>query len=465
MKRIFIILALVSISYVASAGIPDTTTHKWGVMQVPEDYGKPDGKTIKIYWEKLCSISSDSQAIVMINGGPGCTHDSFHHLNQNGGYEKDWFDALRSHFDIYYFDQRGTGHSSQLTPALAAQSDLTQYGTENTCRDMEELRKTIIKKDKIAVLGESYGGMAALSYTVMYPDSVSNLIVHDSCPSNDYYVHMHKNLSDGIEKLDAEVFPGIKVNFQKTLQRIDERAIITSPPTIFDRNTFLNACLPLTYNFQSQEYLAILVKELAANGQSQILNNLVAAGYIIPISQVKWDDPKYASLFTTFLVQALEMLDEKAIGTLAAEQPCAPYNLEWLDKAILRVRRDLRKDCALDRFTPYDVTNRLSSIHVPTLMIVGKYDMVTPMKYASVIQKGIGTSCKMMIVDGAAHGGFIEQSGSVIPAIQNFLLRTESSQKPLFSIQTIIAPKRVTRTSYPTKEEIIKAYLEGLRRM
>ncbi len=462
MKKLFVVLWLVLVANPGWAGIPDTTTHKWGVMRVPEDYSNPGGRTIKMYWEKLRSTSPVPQAIVLINGGPGFTHDSFHNQFPDGSFGKDWFDALRSDFDIYYFDQRGTGHSNPLKSSMADQTDFALYRTENICRDIEEFRKTVIGKDRIAILGESYGGMVALTYATMFPDSISKLVVHDSSPSNDYYLHMHRNFSEGIDLLDTEI-PGVKANFQTTLQRIDQGGIVTFPPIPLDRNIFLCGCMPLTYRFESQKILGMMVEELARTGQSRIMNSLASAGFFIPVSQLDWDHPVFTPVFTTLLVQALEMHDEAAIPAFANEPPCSPYDLPWLEAGILRIRRGLRNDLGLQSFFPYDLTRKLGSIRVPTLMIVGKHDMVTPARYAFQIRDGI-PACGLMVLEGAGHGGFIEQNETVVPAIRNFLLGIEAPA-PNFSVQMVGSPKPRSRRKYPSPKEIVDAYREGIRMM
>ena len=94
----------------------------------------------------------------LIHGGPGADHTNY----------KPTFSPLSHQMQLVYFDHRGQGRS--------ARGPKETYTLENNVEDMEALRQ-YLGLDKIVVLGSSYGGMVALSYTVRYPQNVSHLIV------------------------------------------------------------------------------------------------------------------------------------------------------------------------------------------------------------------------------------------------------------------------------------------------
>ncbi len=460
-----LLLLLLFATGVSWAGIPDLNTYKWGKISVPENFSNPGSNTIEIYWEKLPALSSEAQAIVMINGGPGFTHDSFHNVGTDGGFNKDWFDALRSDFDVYYFDQRGTGNSGPLKSSRTGHEDLYQYGTENICRDIEELRKQVIGKDRIAVFGESYGGLIAQTYSIMFPTSVSRLIIHDSSPNHDFYTELAKNFSGLVERLDLEKHPGLKADFQKVLQRISDGTLTASPAVPLDRDSFLSGCSPFLYARKGQAALAVMLKELAATGHSEILDHLIAAGvFIVPISQIGWDNPVFATLFTTFLVSGLEFQDEVAIGQISNASPTAPFDLGWSERAQYRLRRDLMNDLGMKAQALFDVTPRLSEIRVPTLVFVGAYDPIAPVEYASIIEKGIGSPARKIVLQESGHAGFIEENDRVVTEVRNFLLgaSTASSTEPRFSIETTSGESGGKRNS-PTPAEIVEVYREAVR--
>ena len=94
----------------------------------------------------------------VIHGGPGADHTSY----------KPTFSPLSQKLQLVYFDHRGQGRS--------ARGLKESYTLENNVEDMEALRQ-YLGIEKIVLIGTSYGGMAALSYAVRYPESVQSLIV------------------------------------------------------------------------------------------------------------------------------------------------------------------------------------------------------------------------------------------------------------------------------------------------
>ncbi len=74
---------------------------------------------------------------------------------------------------------------------------------------------------------------------------------------------------------------------------------------------------------------------------------------------------------------------------------------------------------ACDRF---DVMERLSEIHLPTLIIVGSQDQMTPAKFSSFMAQEI-TDADLTIIDGAGHMIMLEQPAIVTSAVSGFLDR------------------------------------------
>jgi proline iminopeptidase len=67
-----------------------------------------------------------------------------------------------------------------------------------------------------------------------------------------------------------------------------------------------------------------------------------------------------------------------------------------------------------------EVRDRLSEIHVPTMVIVGKKDFVTPEKYSRIIHDAIHDS-RLTILDKSGHMGHMEQPTVFAEAVKEFL--------------------------------------------
>jgi pimeloyl-ACP methyl ester carboxylesterase len=68
----------------------------------------------------------------------------------------------------------------------------------------------------------------------------------------------------------------------------------------------------------------------------------------------------------------------------------------------------------------FNVMDRLGEIRVPTLVIVGANDVMTPPKYAGFLAKGIAGAA-LVTIDDAGHSPMIDKPFEVAAAIQPFL--------------------------------------------
>ncbi len=114
----------------------------------------------KLYYE----WEGNGIPLVLINGGPGGTHQCFH----------PYFSRLKDVARIIYYDQRGTGKSSKDDTGKT-------YTIAQAVEDLESLRKAL-KIDRWAVFGWSYGGLLAQCYALSYPKQCSGLILCAATP-------------------------------------------------------------------------------------------------------------------------------------------------------------------------------------------------------------------------------------------------------------------------------------------
>jgi proline iminopeptidase len=128
--------------------------HRSGSLHTPE---------VDLGYEVL-GASSAEIPLFAVNGGPGLSHA---YMMQN-----DLWQRVAAHRLVVLYDQRGTGASQHVRPN-APQTMEAQVA------DLEAIRKAL-SLDRIAVLGDSYGGMIAMAYAAAHPEHVSHLILSDS---------------------------------------------------------------------------------------------------------------------------------------------------------------------------------------------------------------------------------------------------------------------------------------------
>jgi len=106
-------------------------------------------------------VTGTGYPLMLMHGGPGVDHTTM--LS---------FQPLADHFTLVFYDHRCNGRSEG-----APVSSMTW---ENLTADAEALRQ-MLGFDKWAVLGHSFGGMVALEYALRYPQSLSQLVLMDTC--------------------------------------------------------------------------------------------------------------------------------------------------------------------------------------------------------------------------------------------------------------------------------------------
>ena len=120
-------------------------------------------------WTKQMG-NSPKIKILLLNGGPGATHEYF-----------ECFESfmLPEGFEIIYYDQLGCGLSDD--PKDTAMWDLSRFVEE-----VEQVRKALnLTKDDFYLLGHSWGGILAMQYALKYQDNLKGLIISNmmsSCP-------------------------------------------------------------------------------------------------------------------------------------------------------------------------------------------------------------------------------------------------------------------------------------------
>ncbi len=113
--------------------------------------------------------------IIAVNGGPGLSHA---YMMQN-----DLWQRVAAHRLVILYDQRGTGASKHVQPT-APQTMEAQVA------DLDAIRSSLAL-ERVAVLGDSYGGMIAMAYAAAHPEHVARLILSDSAaPSWKGLVHL-----------------------------------------------------------------------------------------------------------------------------------------------------------------------------------------------------------------------------------------------------------------------------------
>jgi proline iminopeptidase len=155
-----------------------TVAHDTGVISTPE---------VAIGYETFGARGA-ALPVIAVNGGPGLSH-AYMMMNDL------WEQVGRDRLTILY-DQRGTG-ASQKVAAGAAQTMDAQVA------DLEAVRAHF-GIEKVALVGDSYGGFLVMAYAAAHPEHVAKLALSDSPPpSFKTMVHLLPQTFPDIEEEDA----------------------------------------------------------------------------------------------------------------------------------------------------------------------------------------------------------------------------------------------------------------------
>lgn len=227
-----------------------------GFVEVFENRSVNSGKKIQLYVIIIPSIKKTTQPpLLYVDAGPGLSsaESVFYYSPRTNIY--------RQERDVVLIDTRGTGKSNplhcpsvqvktsmpqmfeEIYPAdsvkecyrlLSKENDLTQYNTTNAVHDFEEVRQQL-GYEKFSVFGLLYGGRLALHYMRLYPQSISSVVLWSPAPTYTrmplYYARFAQNTLDLIwndcknDSICNRYYPNIKREFSFLMKRWKQKPI------------------------------------------------------------------------------------------------------------------------------------------------------------------------------------------------------------------------------------------------
>lgn len=151
-------------------------------LQVPLDHTDPEGERLEVFARELTADGGEHRPwLLFLQGGPG--HEAPRPTVDPVG--PAWLGRALRDFRVLLLDQRGTGLSTPYAAARGAgqQADpradpqaeaayLRHVRADAIVRDAEALREHLGVR-RWSVLGQSFGGFAALHYRCFHPDSLT----------------------------------------------------------------------------------------------------------------------------------------------------------------------------------------------------------------------------------------------------------------------------------------------------
>jgi len=162
-KRLVILVVFACLSGSLACGIHTAPFRDPSGQRIPGSVAVMEDHTIGGVTQRLWfrAVNTAAPAIILVHGGPGATEAPlFRHFNAD----------LEHHFLMVYWEQRGTGRSYRSGIPLESMS------IEQFTHDLDEVVDLVrqrFHKQRVVLLGHSWGSAIGILYAARFPDKVS----------------------------------------------------------------------------------------------------------------------------------------------------------------------------------------------------------------------------------------------------------------------------------------------------
>ena len=382
-----------------------------GILQRLENPDDPESPLldIRVAVVPALNLQPNPDPVVPLAGGPGQGAVQFYSAYAAA------FERVRSDRDILLVDQRGTGESARMDCAVDKELIEGRFSVEATVEYMETCLEalphdpqffttSVAVKDLEAVrealgypslnlYGVSYGSRVAQHYAKRYPESTRTIVLDGVVPPQlalgpEIAIEAQLAIDNIFARCTADTacnerFPDIASNFESLKNKLEKKAAQVSlahPVTghvdtmDFGRDELAGAVRLLTYSPGSIAMLPLLISE-AVNGNYQPL----------------------AAQFQMTLISMSEALALGMHNSVMCSEDAPFYNDDLVDDKALAASyigpmqlEALRAICSVWPTGPVDEDFKLPlSTDIPTLLLSGSADPVTPPRYADMAARNL----------------------------------------------------------------------------
>lgn len=440
--------------------VPNGRDVTCGWLTVPEDRNNPDnGQTIRLHVAIFAS-DSDNPApdpIVYLEGGPGGEILEALPLV----FEMRFAPYLANH-NLIMFDQRGTGYSEpslacpeytelgyelleqDITPAEAAQQsmdmllacrdrlanegvNLAAYNSAASAADLNDLR-IALGYDEWNVWGISYG--TRLAQTVMrdYPEGVRSVILDSSYPLEvNLLTDTPENVARAFDVFFAgcaadpacaEAYPDLETLFFDTVAQLNAEKIVLPVSNLLTGDSY-NAI------FYGDSLIGVLFQSLYATEIIPELPKLIAevnAGEYDTLALVLSSFLSNSDFFSAGMQYSVQCNEENGFTT--AEEITAAQAAQPELEPMFRDDPTLGPNALLiceqwGADTAVPLENEPVTSDIPTLILAGEYDPITPPAWGEQVQANL-SNATFYEFPGTGHG--VSLTGEcAISVVESFL--------------------------------------------
>ncbi|MGH8239834.1 MAG: alpha/beta fold hydrolase, partial [Steroidobacteraceae bacterium] len=397
-----------------------------GQYRVRENRDDPHSKELQLQVAVIPALRLKPAAdpLFLLSGGPGQAASDFY-LSVAPAFAR-----IRRDRDLVLVDQRGTGRSNRLDCELpddsefvvldpqklqaavqaclaALPGDPRYYTTSIAVRDLDDVRAALGYRT-LNLYGISYGTRVAQHYMRRYPERVRTAILDGAVPAQvalgpDVAIEAQRAIDNTLQRCArdeacAGKFPDISAQFAALQEKLRHDPVKLSIPhpltgaltgTTLDEARFGAAVRLLSYADETVSTLPLMIHEAQSLRDPQALT----AQYL----RVESDVAEQIAEGMHFAVVCSEDAPRWEQQNVSDEQLATTY----LGTAFMRGMRAVCEKWPRGPVDP-DFGAPLQS-SVPTLILSGSNDPVTPERYANEIMKGL-RNARHLVAAGQGHG-------------------------------------------------------------
>lgn len=422
--------------------IPSGQDVECGYLTVPEDRSQPDGPTIRLHVAVFASHSPspESDPVVYLSGGPGSNALETVPLAFNQR-----FDAFLDDRDFIILDQRGAGYSepaldcpelTDLTYDLLDEDptieeeiartldafticrerliddgvNLSAYTSAENAADLADLREAL-GYDEWNLYGISYGTRLALTIMRDHPAGIRSVVLDSSYPLE---VSLYEALAANTDRAFTTLFEGCAAHegcseaygdlydqFYGLVDQFNQDPVTIPVTQPFDGQTYemhTNGDILIDFLFQSlyaTEVIPLLPK---------IINDMAAEDYSVfgRLMGAYLAEQEYLSAGMLYSVRCGEEVsfdDPEVLAHMTDDFPELHdyFTRNLWDQTVFTI-------CDLWDVAEADpIENEPVSSDIPTLVMAGEYDPITPPEWGQLVATNLSQSF-FYEFPGVGHG-------------------------------------------------------------
>uniref|UniRef100_UPI0018ED2E06 alpha/beta hydrolase n=1 Tax=Glycomyces salinus TaxID=980294 RepID=UPI0018ED2E06 len=420
-------------------------------LDVPLDYGRPDGDTIDIMISRLASPNPEQRrGVLLLNpGGPGGSGLSQPTELVDLGLPSTVSDA----YDLIGMDPRGVGHSSPVSCGFTVEQDywgnvppyaadaaavadraeaaeaiadqcaandpdgiMRHMTTANTARDMDFIREAL-GEDEISFFGASYGSSLGSAYASMFPEQSDRIVIDSNLGGTALDWDAQRRWGPGFE----EAFPTfaawtaerhdsyglgqtadeVRDGFLALAEQLDEQ-----PVGGVDGASFRFQMFFALYSEASYAPMARLWQSLTASDQEEVRTRLDELQSAPPLEAAE-TTPELSPYDNTWSAHLAVTCNDtewpKDVQTYqdAVEADRERYPMFGAAAANINPCAFWHNDPAEPQVEIADEGPR------NVLVLQNQRDVATPLEGGQLVREAFGDRARLVTVDGDGHGVYV----------------------------------------------------------